>query len=63
MSNKEIKNASEKLIDMLVGSTLKRHNAELDGTSLDEEEKEQLRNIVEELKQSVEALKNDTTKE
>ncbi|SEI02703.1 hypothetical protein SAMN05192559_107224 [Halobacillus karajensis] len=62
MSNKEIKHASEKLIDMLVGTTLKRHNAEIDGTSLEEEEKEQLRKIVEDLKQSVEAL-NKTTKE
>lgn len=52
----DIKNTSDKIIDMLVGSTLKRHDVQLNSKSLNEEEKEQLRHLVEELKQDVQSL-------
>lgn len=56
MSNSNFKNTSEKIIDMLVGATLKRHNVQLDSKSLNDEEKQQLKNLVEELKQNVQSL-------
>ncbi|MFG6149373.1 hypothetical protein [Halobacillus sp. B23F22_1] len=56
MNSGNFKKTSEKLIDMLVGSTLKRHKVALNGDHLSNEEKEQLRSLVEELKQNVESL-------
>ncbi|KAB8126250.1 hypothetical protein F9U64_20325 [Gracilibacillus oryzae] len=57
MSNSEISKTSAKIIDMLVGSTLKKHNAQIDSQQLSAEEKAQIKSLVEELKQSVESLK------
>lgn len=59
MSNKELKDTSGKIIDMLVGATLKRHNVQLDSQNLQNEDREQLKKLVEELKQDVQSLKEE----
>ncbi|MFC4401742.1 hypothetical protein [Gracilibacillus xinjiangensis] len=58
MSDSNFKETSEKIIDMLVGTTLKRHNVQLDSQKLSEEDREQLKNLVDELKKSVQSLQS-----
>lgn len=61
VSNKNFKDTSEKIVDMLVGSTLKRHNIQLDSKNLSEEDREELKKMIEDLKQSVQSLQKKTT--
>ncbi|PWU70135.1 MULTISPECIES: hypothetical protein [Gracilibacillus] len=63
MSNDDFKNVSSQIIDMLVGATLKRHKVQLDGSSLSEEEKVQLKELVEELKHNVQTLQKNAKKD
>ncbi|WP_188455308.1 hypothetical protein [Virgibacillus oceani] len=49
-------NFPNQLVDMLVDSTLKKHGVSLDGTKIDAQQKEQLRNLVDSLKNSVSDL-------
>lgn len=44
------------IVDMLVDSTLKRHGVKLEETKIDPKEKEQLKNMVDNLISNVEAL-------
>ncbi|ASK61095.1 hypothetical protein CFK37_02230 [Virgibacillus phasianinus] len=59
MSNKENKNLSGHVIDLLVDSTLKKHGVKLEPEKLDGKQKEELKNMVNNLTKSVEALKRD----
>ncbi|SES23619.1 hypothetical protein SAMN04487944_1263 [Gracilibacillus ureilyticus] len=56
VSNSDFKDTSEKIIDLLVGTTLKRHNIQLDSRNLSAEDREQLKSLVNELKRSVQSL-------
>lgn len=59
MSSKDFRDTSEKIIDMLVGSTLKRHNVQLNSQNLTDEDREQLKDLVEQLKEDVQSLKEN----
>ncbi len=52
----EINQASKKLIDMLVDSTLRKHDVKLEADKIDQDTKEELRELVQELQKSVQAL-------
>lgn len=60
---KNDENFSKEVIDLLVDQTLKRHDAKLNADKLDEEDKESIRNLVENLKQSVNDLQKKQTEE
>ncbi|WP_188207699.1 hypothetical protein [Alkalibacillus aidingensis] len=55
----ELQGVSNKVIDLLVDTTLKKHNVNLESNQLDEDTKQQLRELVEELQKSVESLQNN----
>ncbi len=55
-------NFPNQLVDMLVDSTLKKHGVNLDEVTIDSTQKEQIRNLVESLKNNVESL-NQQNKE
>ncbi|ASK61089.1 hypothetical protein CFK37_02190 [Virgibacillus phasianinus] len=59
MSNKENKNLSGNVIDLLVDSTLKKHGIKLEPEKLDDKQKEELKNMVNNLRKSVESLNQD----
>lgn len=52
----EINQVSKKLIDMLVDSTLRKHDVKLEADKIDQDTKEELRELVQELQKSVQAL-------
>lgn len=57
MSNNEgYKNIPKQVIDMLVDTTLNKHGAKMDAEKLDPEEKERIKNLVVNLKKSVDDL-------
>ncbi|GAA0466184.1 hypothetical protein [Alkalibacillus silvisoli] len=50
---------SNKVIDLLVDTTLKKHNVDLQNTQVDDTTKQQLKELVEGLQKSVDSLKNN----
>ncbi|UOQ92853.1 hypothetical protein MUO14_20970 [Halobacillus shinanisalinarum] len=54
--NKDFENVSSQIVDMIVGSTLKKHGVKLDPQKIDSKEKEELRRIVNNLQESVDAF-------
>ncbi|WP_077324190.1 hypothetical protein [Virgibacillus siamensis] len=70
----DLSKISNQIIDMLVGTTLKKHGVELGKKEIDPKEKEEIKKMVENLRESVEAIskkkkteksedkKNDKTK-
>lgn len=56
-------NMSKQVIDLLVDQTLKKHDAKFDANKLDEKDKESIRDLVENLKQSVHDLQKRETEE
>ncbi|WP_066048334.1 hypothetical protein [Robertmurraya korlensis] len=65
MSNKEeFEKISKQSMDLLINATLKRHGINLDTKpQLSDEEREELKSLIEGLKQNVESLTNITKKE
>lgn len=63
--NEDVNKTSNQIIDMLVDTTLKRHGVKLGEKKIDPNEKEEVRKMVNNLRQNVEALskkkKSDTT--
>lgn len=52
----DLSKISNQIVDMLVGSTLKRHGVKLGEKEIDPKEKEEIKKMVNNLKESVEAL-------
>ncbi|WP_181351257.1 hypothetical protein [Thalassobacillus sp. CUG 92003] len=50
------KEVYDKVIDMLVNTTLNRHGVKLDKNKIDQKNKEELKKMVEELKNNVNSL-------
>ncbi|UOR13109.1 hypothetical protein [Halobacillus amylolyticus] len=61
--NKDFENVSSQIVDMIVGSTLKKHGVKLDPDKIDPKEKEELRKIVNNLQESVDAFTKKKDKE
>lgn len=59
----DFENVSRQIIDMIVGTTLKRHGVKLNEEKIDPKEKEELRKMVNNLRDSVEALTKKEEKE
>lgn len=55
-NNNDSKNVSNQTIDMLVGSILKKHGAKLEAEKVGPKEKEELKNMINNLTKSVEAI-------
>ncbi|WP_233880820.1 hypothetical protein [Virgibacillus halodenitrificans] len=55
-NNKDVGDFSNYAVDMLVDSILKKHGARLEPDKIKPKEKEQLKNLVDNLKKSVEGL-------
>mgnify|MGYP006926214217 CR=1 FL=1 len=49
---------SHKVIDMLIDSTLKRHSVQLDASKITNETKDELRDMLEDLKSQLQKLTN-----
>lgn len=62
-NNKNFNEATSKVIDLLVDSTLKKHDVELDGKKIDDKTKEELRDLVKDLQKSVQSLTKKNEKE
>jgi len=58
-NDKEFEKASKRVIDMLVDTTLKKHNVKLKTDHIDEETKKELRKLVKDLQKSVKSLKQN----
>lgn len=55
-NQKDSGNSPNHVIDMLIDSTLKQHGARLEPGKIERNEKEQLKNLVNNLKENVEVL-------
>lgn len=55
-NSKDSKNVSNQTIDMLVGSILKKHGVKLEAEKVGPKEKEELKNMIANLKKSVDAI-------
>lgn len=55
-NSKDFGNVSNHVIDMLVDSTLKKHGVKLEPEKIGSKEKDELKNMVDTLKNSVDAL-------
>lgn len=62
-NNKNFEDASNHIIDMLLNSTLKQHGQKLKVEKISREQKEELENMVENLKKSVDQLSNKKKKQ
>lgn len=62
MENKGVdEHISHQIIDMIIDSTLKKHEIKLKEKQLDDETKEQLRTLVKDLQNSVQSLTKEKT--
>ncbi len=59
----ELNNASQTIIDMLVGKTLQKHEVKLDSAKLDEKTKAELRKLVGQLEKDVQSLAKKSEEE
>ncbi len=62
-NEKEYKDASHTIIDMLVDATLKKHDVALDAKKIDDKTKEELRKLVKNLEESVQTFTKSTEQE
>ncbi|MFD2924225.1 hypothetical protein [Halobacillus naozhouensis] len=62
-NNDDFQNISGRIIDMIVGSTLKKHGVKLDPNRIDPEQREEIKKIVEDLRKSADSLTKKTSEE